>query len=81
MYAPADLEGQVGIVVGIPSEVYELVRLIVHLTNCLYAEYGGELQPPLGALKRDLGLGPRYGEAKRRAHDHDHRHPLPQLLG
>ena len=28
-----------------------------------------------------LSLGPRYGEAKRRAHDHDHPHHLPRLLG
>ena len=30
-YAPVDLDGQVGIVVDIPPEVYELVRLVVHL--------------------------------------------------
>ena len=28
-YEPIDLDGQVGIVVDIPSEVYELVRLVV----------------------------------------------------
>ena len=34
-YAPVDLDGQVGIVVDIPPEVYELVRLVVHLVSCL----------------------------------------------
>ena len=36
-YAPIDLDGQVRIVVDIPPEVYELVRLVVHLARCLYA--------------------------------------------
>ena len=80
-YAPVDLDGQVGIVVDVPPEVYKLVRLIVHLAHCLYAEYGGGLRHPLRALTHDLSLGLRYGEAKRRAHDHDHPHHLPQLLG
>ena len=36
-YAPVDLDGQVGIVVNVPSEaLYELVRLAVHLAGCLY---------------------------------------------
>ena len=30
----------VGIVVDVPPEVYELVRLVVHLTRYLYAECG-----------------------------------------
>ena len=34
-YAPVDL------VVGVPPEVYELVRLVVHLVGCFYAEYDG----------------------------------------
>ena len=34
-YAPIDLDGQVGIVVDVPPEVYELVRLVVHLARCL----------------------------------------------
>ena len=32
-YAPVDLDGQVGIVVDVPPEVYELVRLVVHLVR------------------------------------------------
>ena len=32
-YAPIDLDGQVSIVVGVPPEVYELVRLAVHLAR------------------------------------------------
>ena len=41
-YAPIDRDGQVGIVVDVPSEIYELVRLVVHLARCLYHEfYGG----------------------------------------
>ena len=39
--APVNFDGQVGIVVDVPPEVYELVRLVVHLASCLYAEYGG----------------------------------------
>ena len=48
-YAPVDLDGQVGIVVDVPPQVYKLVRLVVHLTRCLYAECGGGLQHPLRA--------------------------------
>ena len=33
--APVDLDGQVGIVVDVPPEVYKLVRLVVHLARCL----------------------------------------------
>ena len=62
-------------------EVYELVRLVVHLDGCLSAEYGGGPRHPLFALTHDLSRGLRYGEAKRRAHDHDHAHHLPGLLG
>ena len=39
-YAPVDLDGQFGIVVDVPPEVYELVRWFVHLARCLYADYG-----------------------------------------
>ena len=45
-YAPIDLDGQVGIVVDVPLEVYELVRLVVHLARCLYAECSGGLRHP-----------------------------------
>ena len=48
-YAPVDLDGQVGIVVDVPPEVYKLVRLVVHLVRCLYAEYGCGLRHPLHA--------------------------------
>ena len=34
-YTPVDLCGQVGIVIGILPEVYELVYLVVHLVRCL----------------------------------------------
>ena len=80
-YAPVDLDGQVGIVVDVPPEVYNLVRMVVHLARCLYAEYGGGLRHPLRALTRDLSLFLRYGEAKRRAHDHGHSYHFPRLLG
>ena len=33
-YAPADLDGQVGIVVDVSSEVYYLDRLVVHVARC-----------------------------------------------
>ena len=46
-YAPVDLDGQVDIEVDVPPEVSELVRLVVHLADCLYAEYGCELLTPL----------------------------------
>ena len=49
-------------------QVYELVRLVVHLAGCLYVGYGGFLRHPLRALTYDLNLSLRYGEAKRRAH-------------
>ena len=48
-YAPVDLDGQVGILVDVSPEVYKLVRLVVHLTHCLYAECGGGLRHPLRA--------------------------------
>ena len=48
-YAPTDLDRQVGIVVDVPPEVYKLVRLVVHLARCLYAEWGGGLRHPLRA--------------------------------
>ena len=48
-YAPVDLDRQVGVVVDVPPEVYKLVRLVVHLARCLYAEYGGGLRHPLRA--------------------------------
>ena len=60
-------------------QVYELVRLVVHLTGCLYVGYGGFLRHPLRALTYDLNLSLRYGEAKRRAHDHNHPHHLHEL--
>ena len=47
--APIDLDGQVGVGAGVSSEVNELVRLVVHLAGCLYAEYGGDLRHPLRA--------------------------------
>ena len=59
-YAPVDLEGHVGVVVDIPRVVYELVRLVVHLVRCLYAEYGGGLRHPLHAYTYDLSLGLQY---------------------
>ena len=80
-HALVDLDGQVGIVVDVPPEVYKLVRLVVHLARYLYAEYGGGLRHPLRALTHDLSFGLRYGEAKRRAYDHNHPHRLPQLPG
>ena len=67
--------------VDVPPELYKLIRLVVHLATCLYAEYDGGLEHPLRALTRDLSLGLRSGEAKHHSHDHDHLHHLPQLLG
>ena len=64
-----------------PPQVYELVCLVVHLANYLYAEYGGGLLHHVRALAHDLSLGLRYGEAKRRAHDYDHAYHLYRLLG
>ena len=46
-YSPIDLDGQVSIVVDVPLAVYELVRLVVHLARCLYAECSGGLRHPL----------------------------------
>ena len=41
VYAPVDLDGQVGIVVDVPLEVHKLVRLVVHLVRCLMAVDSG----------------------------------------
>ena len=78
-YAPIDLDGQLGVVVNRPSEVYELVRLFVYLAGCLDAECGGGIRYPPRAQTHDLSLGLRNGETKRRAHGHDHNHHLPAL--
>ena len=67
-------------VVDVPSEVNELVRLFVYLAGCLDAECGGGIRHPRRAQTRDLSLGLRNGETKRRAHGHDHNHHLPELL-
>ena len=34
---------QVGVVIDIPPDLYELIRLVVHLTDFLFGEYGGFL--------------------------------------
>ena len=47
--APVNLEGEVGILVDVSPEVYKLVRLVVHLARCLYAECDGGLRYPLRA--------------------------------
>ena len=49
LYAPVDLDGQVGIIFDVSPEAYKLVRLVVHLARCLYAECGGGLWHPLRA--------------------------------
>ena len=46
-YAPVDLDGQVGVVVDVPLEVYEIVRLFVYLAGILDAECGGGIRYPL----------------------------------
>ena len=48
-FAPVDLDGQVGVVVGVSPDLYKLVRLVVHLARCLYAECGGGLRHLLRA--------------------------------
>ena len=48
-HAPVNLDGQVGVVVDVSLEVYKLVRLVVYLARCLYAECGGEFRHPLRA--------------------------------
>ena len=52
-YAPINLDGQISFVVDVPPEVYELVRLVVHLARCLYAECGDGLRHPLRAHNHD----------------------------
>ena len=47
MYAPIEVDGQVRIVVDVLPELYKLVRLVVQLARCLYAESGGGLWHPL----------------------------------
>ena len=48
-YSLIDLDGQVGVVVDAPPEVYKLTCLIVYLTGYPYADYGGGLGHPLRA--------------------------------
>ena len=48
-YAPVDLDSQVGVVVDVPPEVCEFVRLVVLLADCLYAKYGVGLRHSLRA--------------------------------
>ena len=79
-YAPVDLDGQVIVMVDVPPEVYEMVHLFLHLAGSLDAESGGGIRHPPCAQTHDLSLGPRNGEPERRAHGHDHNHPLPELL-
>ena len=55
--SPVDLDGQISTVVDVPPEVYKLVRLVVHLTGCLFSEYGGGLRHSLRASTHDLSLG------------------------
>ena len=45
-YTPVGRDGQVGIVIDVPLEVYELVLLTVHLACCPYTECGGGLRHP-----------------------------------
>ena len=52
VYAPIDLDGQVGVVVDVPPEVDELVRFVVYPARCLYAEYGGRLRHIPSCVKR-----------------------------
>ena len=49
VYAPIDLDGQVSIMVDVPTEVHKLVRPAVHLARCLYAKCGGGVRHPLRA--------------------------------
>ena len=46
---PVDLDVQIGVVVDVPPEVHEVVRLVVRLASGLYAEYGGGCRHPLRA--------------------------------
>ena len=48
-YASVDLDGLVSIAVDVSPEVYELVRLVVHLARCLYTECGEGLRHSLRA--------------------------------
>ena len=48
-YVPIDLNGEVGVVVGVPPDVYQLVRLAVHLAHCFYIECDNGLRHPLCA--------------------------------
>lgn len=43
---PIELDGQVGVEVGVPRYVYEIVRLFVHLVGCYVAGCGGDIEHP-----------------------------------
>ena len=79
-YAPVDFDGQVGVVVYVPPELYEIVRLLVYLAGSLDAESGSGTRHPPCAQTHYLSLGLRNGETKRHAHGHDPIHHLPELL-
>ena len=49
VYAPIDLDGQVGVLLNVFLEIYEVVRLVVQLAGRFYAEYGGDLRHSLRA--------------------------------
>ena len=48
-YAQVDLDGRVGNVVDISPEAYDLICLVVHLNDRLYAKNGCGLRHPLCA--------------------------------
>ena len=63
--------------VEISLEVYELVRLVVHLADASTLNMSVDSGLPV-MRKKNISV---YGETKRHAHDHDHPHNLSQLLG
>lgn len=71
--ASLPLDEKVNVMVNVTLEVYELVRLFVHLTGCLDPMMAEHQAPPSCS-----SLGVRISETKRRTHgyDHDHHHEL-----
>ena len=79
-YAPGDRDGQVGVVVDVPPEVYEIMRLFLYLAGSLDAECGGGIRHPPCAQIHDLSIGLRNGQTVRCANGHDHIQRLLELL-
>ena len=66
--------------VDVFPEVYKLVRLVVHWSVACMLNVAVDSGIPF-ARKHMISVSASDTVSKRRAHDHDHPHHLPRLLG